>query len=47
MQHAFRYCPNCATELQWLALEEDGGPKTRLRCPACAFTFAEPKRKKA
>jgi NAD+ diphosphatase len=38
MQHAFRYCPNCATELQWLALEEDGGPKTRLRCPACAFT---------
>jgi len=38
MQHAFRYCPNCAAELQWLALEEDGGPKTRLRCPACAFT---------
>jgi NADH pyrophosphatase NudC (nudix superfamily) len=38
MQHAFRYCPNCATELQLLALEEDGGPKTRLRCPACAFT---------
>ena len=24
MQHAFRYCPNCATELQLLALEEDG-----------------------
>jgi NAD+ diphosphatase len=38
MQHAFRYCPHCATELQLLALEEDGGPKTRLRCPACAFT---------
>jgi NADH pyrophosphatase NudC (nudix superfamily) len=38
MQHAFRYCPNCATQLQLLALEEDGGPKTRLRCPACAFT---------
>ena len=38
MEHAFRYCPNCATELQLLALEEDGGPKTRLRCPACAFT---------
>jgi NADH pyrophosphatase NudC (nudix superfamily) len=38
MQHTYRYCPNCATELQLLALEEDGGPKTRLRCPACAFT---------
>ena len=38
MQQAYRYCPSCATELQLLALEEDGGPKTRLRCPACAFT---------
>jgi NAD+ diphosphatase len=38
MQHAYRYCPSCATELQLLELEEDGGPKTRLRCPACAFT---------
>jgi NADH pyrophosphatase NudC (nudix superfamily) len=38
MQHSFRYCPNCTTELEPLELEEDGGPKTRLRCPACAFT---------
>ena len=38
MQHSFRYCPHCATELQLLAADEDGGTKTRLRCPACAFT---------
>ena len=38
MQHSFRYCPHCATELQLLAVDEDGGTKTRLRCPACAFT---------
>lgn len=34
----FRFCPQCATELQWIELPEDGGPKTRLRCPACDFT---------
>ncbi len=34
----FRYCPRCATALQPLAADEDGGPRTRLRCPACAFT---------
>lgn len=34
----FRFCPQCATELAWIELPEDGGPKTRLRCPACDFT---------
>ena len=35
---AFRFCPACASPLQWLAREEDGGPKERLRCPACDWT---------
>jgi NADH pyrophosphatase NudC (nudix superfamily) len=35
---AYRYCPACATELQPLAQMEDGGEKTRLRCPACGWT---------
>lgn len=34
----FRFCPQCASELAWIELPEDGGPKTRLRCPACDFT---------
>ena len=34
----FNFCPRCATPLQMLTLEEDGGPKERLRCPACGFT---------
>jgi NADH pyrophosphatase NudC (nudix superfamily) len=34
----YRYCPSCATELQPLAQMEDGGEKTRLRCPACGWT---------
>ena len=38
MAHAFRYCPNCAGALQPISLDEDGGAKTRLRCPACGFT---------
>ncbi len=35
---AYRFCPMCATPLQWLAREEDGGPKERLRCAACEWT---------
>jgi NADH pyrophosphatase NudC (nudix superfamily) len=35
---AYTYCPACATPLQMLSLEEDGGAKTRLRCPACGWT---------
>lgn len=33
-----RYCPACATALAQIRLPEDGGPKTRLRCPACGWT---------
>jgi NADH pyrophosphatase NudC (nudix superfamily) len=38
MTEAYRFCPSCATPLRPIELEEDGGPKTRLRCPACSFT---------
>ena len=34
----YRFCPQCATELAELEQLEDGGLKTRLRCPACDFT---------
>ena len=33
-----KFCQVCATPLEWLALAEDGGPRTRLRCPACGHT---------
>ncbi len=33
-----RFCPNCATPLAPIEQLEDSGPKTRLRCPACAWT---------
>ena len=33
-----KFCPHCATPLAWRAQSEDGGEKSRLRCPACAFT---------
>jgi NAD+ diphosphatase len=35
---AFKFCPSCAAPLEWRAEPEDGGPKTRLRCPACTWT---------
>ena len=35
---AFRFCPQCATALAPIAAEEDGGARTRLRCPACGYT---------
>ena len=38
MSHQFNFCPNCATGLQLLSVDEDGGPKARMRCPACAWT---------
>ena len=34
----FKFCPQCATPLQMLSRDEDGGPKARLRCPACDYT---------
>lgn len=38
MAHQYNFCPNCATPLQTISAVEDGGPKARLRCPACDFT---------
>ncbi|MES2936260.1 MAG: NUDIX hydrolase [Pseudomonadota bacterium] len=35
---AYTYCPACATPLRQIAQVEDGGPKERLRCPACGWT---------
>jgi NAD+ diphosphatase len=33
-----RWCPACATELLPIVAAEDGGDKSRLRCPACGWT---------
>lgn len=38
MKHDYRFCPSCATALSPLAMVEDGGERTRLRCPACGWT---------
>jgi len=38
MSNAYRFCPPCGTALEPIELLEDGGPKTRLRCPACGWT---------
>jgi NADH pyrophosphatase NudC (nudix superfamily) len=38
MSMVYTYCPTCATPLQMLSQQEDGGPKARLRCPACGWT---------
>lgn len=33
-----RYCPQCAATLAAITLDEDGGPRERLRCAACGWT---------
>lgn len=38
MKHEVRHCTNCATALAWIVEAEDGGDKSRLRCPACGWT---------
>lgn len=38
MSAEYRFCPQCAASLAWTWADEDGGPKQRLRCPACDFT---------
>ncbi len=38
MSASYRFCPTCATPLAAIEQAEDGGPKTRLRCPACGWT---------
>lgn len=35
---AYRFCPACATPLALITQQEDGGPRERLRCPACGWT---------
>jgi NADH pyrophosphatase NudC (nudix superfamily) len=38
MSPPYEFCPVCATPLAMLSLDEDSGPKARLRCPACGWT---------
>lgn len=38
MSSAFKFCPQCATPLEFITLMEDGGDKERLRCVACGYT---------
>ncbi len=38
MNSAFKFCPQCATPLESIAMLEDGGDKERLRCVACGYT---------
>ena len=38
MSHEPRFCLSCGTGLQLQSALEDGGSKTRLRCPACGWT---------
>ncbi len=38
MDDAVRFCTHCAAPLQLITELEDGGPKARLRCPACGWT---------
>ena len=38
MNSAFKFCPQCATPLEFIPLLEDGGEKERLRCVACGYT---------
>ena len=38
MSNLFKYCPQCAAPLAWRSQVEDGGEKSRLRCPACDYT---------
>jgi len=38
MTAAFKFCPQCATPLDFITQLEDGGDKMRLRCTACDYT---------
>ena len=38
VRHEVLFCTNCASRLAPIAVDEDGGAKTRLRCPACNWT---------
>ncbi|HLL18693.1 MAG TPA: NUDIX domain-containing protein [Rubrivivax sp.] len=39
MTAAAKFCQQCGAALERRAEIEDGGPKERLRCPACSWTF--------
>jgi NADH pyrophosphatase NudC (nudix superfamily) len=34
----FKFCPMCASRLELIARQEDGGPKERLACLSCDWT---------
>jgi NAD+ diphosphatase len=38
MTQTFRFCPQCATPLEWQLRQEDGGEKQRLSCLGCDYT---------
>ena len=38
MAHQFKFCPQCASLLEFIAALEDGGAKERLRCVNCGYT---------
>ena len=38
MAGSFKFCPQCATPLEFIAQLEDGGTKERLRCVNCGYT---------
>jgi len=38
MKYEARFCTHCGTALELRTADEDGGPKERLRCPACNWT---------
>ena len=38
MPSDYKFCPQCATPLEWMVQLEDGGDVRRLRCPGCGFT---------
>jgi NADH pyrophosphatase NudC (nudix superfamily) len=38
VRYEARFCTHCGTALALQTADEDGGPKTRLRCPACGWT---------
>ncbi len=38
MSSAYKFCPSCASALEWLARLEDGGQKERLSCVSCGWT---------
>jgi NAD+ diphosphatase len=38
VSHETTFCTNCATRLESVVVQEDGGATTRLRCPNCGWT---------